>query len=304
MLKKRILILSGKTFRGVIKLSYLETSHLELDLTAHFLPAGDYLLLLKIGDYMEKLSFNGEKLLKRLRFEANFDMPIEAAVIEQNPFAVLLVGSSDKKMSVVFNSLVESYASSGTAAEKSADRKAASDQSAPKNSMSGNITPTPPEVRASAAAEEGNASVSAVGSEPFNSEPQGGAMKKDSPPLAGSPLSSGEKTASSQSSETTVFLESIKESLNEFFDNYPPYEELTRIVPSSKWVRVDTDGAFYVVGLLYNTGGITHICYGIPGEYNIKPESEVPTEWLPLNPEEWEKSGFWMIYQNADTGQI
>ena len=90
MLKKRIMILSGKIYRGVLKLTYLEDNYLEIELTAHFLPRGDYVFLLKIGEFVEKFNFNGEIFYRKISFNLPFDCEVETAVIEIVPPSILM----------------------------------------------------------------------------------------------------------------------------------------------------------------------------------------------------------------------
>jgi hypothetical protein len=98
------------------------------------------------------------------------------------------------------------------------------------------------------------------------------------------------------------FFESVRPQLDELFKCYPADKELMRSVPDSKWVRVnyDTDG-FYVVGILYNGKRATHICYGVPGTYNLRPKQK--SEWLPLDYADPEGRGYWVIFQDAETGE-
>jgi hypothetical protein len=279
MLKKRILILSGKIYRGVLKLTNLEASYLEIELTTHFLPSGSYIFVLKIGDFVEKLHFNGEKLYRKIPFNLPFDKTAEAAIIETDPFAVLMSASSEKELSLSFEKLLQEYINFNAVAQTVPSKTAAKKTTELKDGLHSSNK---------------NQSTETPLSEPVS----------DSDKLKANFKKTLEEELKKPIASEKSFFDGIKESVTEFFEKYPPYEELSAVVPSSKWVKVDTEDTFYVVGLLFNTSGITHICYGIPGEYSVKPSSEILTEWLPLNPEEWDKSGFWMIYQNAETGQI
>lgn len=98
------------------------------------------------------------------------------------------------------------------------------------------------------------------------------------------------------------FFETIKPQLDELFKCYPADKDLMRSVPDSKWVRVDYDkDEFYVVGILYNGTRATHICYGVPGEYSVRPKQK--SEWLPLDYMDPEGKGYWVIFQDALTGK-
>ena len=98
------------------------------------------------------------------------------------------------------------------------------------------------------------------------------------------------------------FFETVKPQLDELFKCYPADKELMRSVPDSKWVRVNYDSeGYYVVGILYNGKRATHICYGVPGTYNLRPKQK--SEWLPLDYADPEGRGYWVIFQDAETGE-
>ena len=97
------------------------------------------------------------------------------------------------------------------------------------------------------------------------------------------------------------FFNGIRPQLDELFKCYPADKELMRAVPDSKWVRVDYENnEYYVVGILYNGKRATHICYGVPGDYTIRPKQK--SEWLPLDYADPEGKGYWVIFQDALTG--
>ena len=103
------------------------------------------------------------------------------------------------------------------------------------------------------------------------------------------------------------FYNMIKDQLDELFDRYPPEENLIKLVDNSYWVKINTDIAnkHYVVGIIKNNNDIKHICYGVPGNYNIEPPSEMKeySQWLPTNITDPYNNGYWVMYQDADTGE-
>lgn len=101
--------------------------------------------------------------------------------------------------------------------------------------------------------------------------------------------------------EQDFFIE-IKPQLDELFKCYPADKELMLSVPDSKWVRVNYEkDQYYVVGVLFNGKRATHICYGVPGYYNVRPKQK--SEWLPLDYLDPEGKGYWVIFQDAITGK-
>ena len=99
----------------------------------------------------------------------------------------------------------------------------------------------------------------------------------------------------------------IKEQLDELFDRYPPEENLNRLVDNSYWVKInaDYDNKYYVVGIIKNKQDIKYICYGVPGNYNIEPPIEMKdySQWLPTDIKDPYTNGYWVMYQDADTGE-
>lgn len=102
------------------------------------------------------------------------------------------------------------------------------------------------------------------------------------------------------------FYFSVKDRLDELFVMYPRDEMLEKMIPSSKWVRINYDKEdFYVAGVLIEDGSVTHIAYGVPGYEGKTPpkETECICDWLPIkNLPKYQ--GYWLIFQSADTGEI
>ena len=103
------------------------------------------------------------------------------------------------------------------------------------------------------------------------------------------------------------FYNMIKEQLDELFNRYPPEENLNRLVDNSYWVKINavTDNKYYVVGIIKNEQDIKYICYGVPGNYNIEPPAEMRdySQWLPTDIKDPYTKGYWVMYQDADTGE-
>lgn len=103
------------------------------------------------------------------------------------------------------------------------------------------------------------------------------------------------------------FYNELKNQLDILFDKYPEETFLTEVIPNSKWVKVDyeDDGNYIVIGLIYEENQVQYICYGAPGEYSSTPPKEFAglSQWLPLDVEKPEELGYWIIYQDADTGE-
>lgn len=103
------------------------------------------------------------------------------------------------------------------------------------------------------------------------------------------------------------FLNSVENQINQLLNTYEEEKALEEIIPSSKFVKVDLEnnGNFYIFGVIYENGEIKYIVYGIPGEYNVKPDDEYSKfyQWLPLNKENPEGYGYYLMYQEAVSGE-
>lgn len=102
------------------------------------------------------------------------------------------------------------------------------------------------------------------------------------------------------------FLSSIEEQINELLNMYEKEEVLEELIPNSTFVKVDLEnnGNYYVFGVIYENGEIKYIVYGLPGEFNIKPEDEYSKyyQWLPINEDNPEGYGYYLMYQDAISG--
>lgn len=97
----------------------------------------------------------------------------------------------------------------------------------------------------------------------------------------------------------------IKNDLNKFFDTYPKNEELESKVWGSKWVRIKADYD-YSVGVIFDDSNPSIIAYAIPyDDYNqIDMDKLKFGEWLQLGDGEEDRRGYFVYYQNAQTGEM
>ncbi len=105
----------------------------------------------------------------------------------------------------------------------------------------------------------------------------------------------------------STFYDEIKGQLSLLFERYPEETFLNEIIPNSKWVKVDYEdnGQYFVIGLMYEDDEVAYVCYGMPGEYSVTPPREFAglSQWLPLDPEKPNELGYWIMYQDAQTGE-
>ena len=103
------------------------------------------------------------------------------------------------------------------------------------------------------------------------------------------------------------FYDMIADQLEEIFDRYPKETNLSTLIEDSVWAKIDTDSdkKHYVVGIITSNGDIKYICYGVPGNYNVEPPVEMRdySQWLPTDVKNPYNNGYWVMYQDADTGE-
>lgn len=103
------------------------------------------------------------------------------------------------------------------------------------------------------------------------------------------------------------FYNMIAEQLQELFDKYPREYNLEKLIENSKWAKItyDNENKPYVVGIIYENDDIKYICYGVPGSYDTPQPNELIgySQWLPTDIADPYNNGYWVMYQDADTGE-
>ena len=103
------------------------------------------------------------------------------------------------------------------------------------------------------------------------------------------------------------FFSEIKGKIESLFAKSEKEEFLEEIIPNSKWVKVEyeDDGDYYILGLIYEQNELKYIVYGVPGVYQKLPPKEIAgyPVWFPLDKEKRESFGYWLSYQDANTGE-
>ena len=101
----------------------------------------------------------------------------------------------------------------------------------------------------------------------------------------------------------TNFYLSVKPQLDEIFVCFPECDDLEEVVPNSKWAKIQVEDSFYVVGLILDGEVVRYISYGVPATKNSCPPSEIRDVAVWLDDGKKEGKGYWVIYQDAMTGQ-
>ncbi len=110
-----------------------------------------------------------------------------------------------------------------------------------------------------------------------------------------------------KSAKVHKFYEMIADQLEEIFDKYPKESNLEKLIDNSRWAKVifENDANYYVVGIIYSDDDIKYICYGVPGSYSNEPPPELLgySQWFPVDMKDPYSKGYWVMYQDADTGE-
>jgi hypothetical protein len=113
-----------------------------------------------------------------------------------------------------------------------------------------------------------------------------------------------QETEKEQSGGEPRYYISVKDQLDKLFQSNPPDEKLNSLMPDTYWVRVEIGpDQYYVVGLIGE--GPDYIGYGVPGAYSVNPPKELQgyCKWLALDKNNPKGEGYWMMYQDAESGQ-
>ena len=110
-----------------------------------------------------------------------------------------------------------------------------------------------------------------------------------------------------QKEERKTFYSEIKEQIDGLFEHNQSEKYLEDMIPDSKWVKVEFEdsGDYYVFGLIYKDDQLVYICYGVPGVWQASPPKQLSgyPVWLPLDENRRDGFGYWLTYQDAETGE-
>ena len=106
--------------------------------------------------------------------------------------------------------------------------------------------------------------------------------------------------------EGACYYDKVKGELNDLFSTHPAEEELEKCVPLSRWARVTfARNKYYTVGVISDEKRPKYICYGVPAEKRSEPPEAFKGKcsFLPLSLFDPDGKGYWMMFQDAETGQ-
>lgn len=104
-----------------------------------------------------------------------------------------------------------------------------------------------------------------------------------------------------------TFAQRLGPQIEKLFASNKTEKVLTEIIPNSKFCRVDFDdkSGYYVFGIIYDNQQPKYLCYGVPAKKDSTPPAEFFNlyQWLPIDAQNEYGDGFYMMYQDATTGQ-
>lgn len=113
-------------------------------------------------------------------------------------------------------------------------------------------------------------------------------------------------TENERTNARPCYYDSVKEHLERLLAAYPPEDELEQIVPYSRWVKITfARGKYYTVGLISDETAPRYVCYGVPAEKHGEPPNALRgyCSFMPLSVFDLEGRGYWMMFQDAETGK-
>jgi len=102
------------------------------------------------------------------------------------------------------------------------------------------------------------------------------------------------------------YYDKIASVIEALFSTCEPESDLNRNLPGTAWVRVTyRKGTYYCVGRIGGDGKRPdYIGYAVPGEYALNPprQFEGLCKWLPRRADRPKGQGYWLMFQDAQTG--
>lgn len=109
-----------------------------------------------------------------------------------------------------------------------------------------------------------------------------------------------------QNKNESDFFSTVKNELEQLFNDFQSEEGLEKAFLNSRWARVYyAEDKFYVVGVIKENGAEKYICYGVPAVYSEQPPKELDgyCTFIPNSVFDLNGDGYWMLFQDAVSGK-
>lgn len=249
LIKKIYIMKGGDGVKSVLKVSLLEKSYTEIDLTTHFAYGENYVFVLKSGAFVHIEKFDGKRIKRKLS-PFNIDDLTAGVCYNGN---ILSWTARTPQVPYCLKELAEKYSvikADQTHSEQKSNNEIIE--------QTASVIEEPKEEAKEKAKEEPKADIT----DDF------GIMFLD------------------EQNETDRKENSIIREMEQKYDYLPHNRTLEELFPNSKWIA-DSDEDSYA-GLLYNSEGITHICYAKLGAEN-EPFDENASYY----------DGYWIVFEEV-----
>lgn len=110
----------------------------------------------------------------------------------------------------------------------------------------------------------------------------------------------------SENGETAAYYLKVKAELDKIFSKFPEEPSLKKVIPESRWAKINYSGdKYYVVGLVKEAGVEKYVCYGVPSPYAEHPPEPLRgySSFVPRSIFKLKGDGFFIMFQDAVTGR-
>ncbi len=107
-------------------------------------------------------------------------------------------------------------------------------------------------------------------------------------------------------SDQNPFINGVRAELDTLFLSHPANEKLQKTLADGKFINIFYSAdKHYTVGLIKENDKEKYICYGVPATYSPTPPKELKgyCSFVPLSVFDLKGEGYWMIFQDAVTGE-
>ena len=122
-----------------------------------------------------------------------------------------------------------------------------------------------------------------------------------------------DSTSSQNYSKEYPYYKTVEKELDDIFNKFEKETSLENVLDKSKWVRIYySEKKYYVVGIIYykenppdNSLKEKYLCYGVPAKYSLTPPKELDgfCSFIPLSVFDMTGDGYWIMFQDAITGE-
>lgn len=319
-IKKEIVVLTGGGHKGIVKMQSCSQNMIEGYCNLDYRPVGAVLYL--VGDNIAEIALKDINTAFKVEFYASAQFacmirstsvtmfgggaPKHETIARVDKYLRRKNADKDKTTPVISNIKTDNIKSKNIAVESVATASACGDNVGRKGDMveengRKEIADEPKNLNAKDV-EENGASIMAGDNSKECAECENDVKTQYGNKNNGTTLPSMKDLEEWVKYDGNNFYYAVKPQLDEMFICYPEDETLNENVQNSKWVRVEAEDGYFVVGVLFNDSEPSYICYGVPSRANTQPPQELQDMcvWLPIDND----FGYWVIYQSARSGEI